>query len=105
MIMVNLNAKPNVELNLKTNIEISKILYLKSHINYTEFMLLNQESLIFSYTLQRYEHILQSHNFKRVHRSYLVNMAHVVLTERDKLVLTEGIVIPMSRRKRIPTKN
>lgn len=105
MIMVNLNAKPNIELNVKTNIEVSKILYLKSHINYTEFMLLNQESLIFSYTLQKYEHILQSHNFKRVHRSYLVNMAHVVLNKRDKLVLTEGIVIPISRRKRRLTKN
>jgi two-component system, LytTR family, response regulator len=90
-----------INLDTKSQIDSSQILFLKSHINYTEFMFLNQRNMIFSYTLHKYESILQNHNFKRVHRSYLVNMEHVVANEVDQLILSNGLRVPMSRRKRI----
>jgi DNA-binding LytR/AlgR family response regulator len=48
-----------------------------------------------------FEKRLKAFNFKRVHRSYLVNMEHVVATEIDQVILSNGLRIPMSRRKRI----
>ena len=85
----------------KNAIDVDQILFLKSHLNYTEFFLLNQKNQMFSYTLQRYEEKLQSYNFKRVHRSYLVNLDHVVSKEFNRLIMSNGTLVPMSRRKKI----
>jgi two-component system, LytTR family, response regulator len=89
-----------INLDTKSQIDTSLILFLKSHINYTEFKMLNSKSKICSYTLKKYEHLLQNHNFRRVHRTYMVNMEHVVAVTPAEVTLSNGTVVPVSRRRR-----
>ncbi|MCP9755710.1 LytTR family transcriptional regulator [Lacihabitans sp. CCS-44] len=89
-----------INLDTKSQIDTSLILFLKSHVNYTEFNMLNSKSKICSYTLKKYEHLLQNHNFRRVHRTYMVNMEHVVAIYPAEVLLSNGTVVPVSRRRR-----
>ncbi|MFN8430715.1 MAG: LytTR family DNA-binding domain-containing protein [Spirosomataceae bacterium] len=90
-----------ITLNTKIEVNPIDILFLKSHINYTEFLMKSNRKILLSYTMGSFEKRLKAFNFKRVHRSYLVNMEHVVATEIDQVILSNGLRIPMSRRKRI----
>lgn len=90
-----------INLDTKSQIDSSQILFLKSHVNYTEFNILNSKSKICSYTLKKYENLLQNHNFKRIHRTYIVNMEHVVAVTTAEVTLSNGTVVPISRRRRI----
>ncbi|MDP1814094.1 MAG: LytTR family DNA-binding domain-containing protein [Leadbetterella sp.] len=90
-----------INLDTKLKIDTSLILFLKSHINYTEINILNSKSFICSYTLKKYENLLQEHNFKRVHRTYMVNMEHVVAISTAEVLLSNGTIVPISRRRKI----
>ncbi len=90
-----------INLDTKLKIDTSLILFLKSHINYTEINILNNKSFICSYPLKKYENLLHDHNFKRVHRTYMVNLEHVVAISPKSVILTNGMVVPVSRRRRI----
>lgn len=83
-----------------SNVDTGRILFLKSYINYTEFNFLNNKSVISAYTLKKYECLLENYNFKRVHRSYIVNMDYVILVTGSEIHLSNGSIVPLSRRKR-----
>lgn len=85
----------------KSDVDTGRILFLRSYINYTEFNFLNKKSVMCSKTLKKYECLLENQNFKRVHRSYLVNMDYVILESDSEVHLSNGIVVPVSRRRRI----
>lgn len=48
-------------------------------------------------SLQELESELPPGRFARVHRSYLVNLEHVVMIERDRLKLSSGDTVPLGR--------
>ncbi|MCF8326556.1 MAG: LytTR family transcriptional regulator [Leadbetterella sp.] len=90
-----------LNLDTKLTIDTSQILFLKSHINYTEINILNSRSFMCSYPLKKYENLLHDHNFKRIHRTYMVNMEHVVSKSPAEVLLSNGSVVPISRRRKI----
>lgn len=80
--------------------EPSAIVLLEAHSNYTRFYFANRKSELVCHTLKEYEDLLAEHGFARVHKSYLVNRAHVV-SSRDGMLLTNtGMEVPVSRRKK-----
>jgi two-component system LytT family response regulator len=84
-----------------TFVETSQILYAESDSNYTNFVLETGEKYLISKTLGDVQEMLETRNFLRVHRQYVVNLDHIkrlVKGEGTYLVLTTGANIPVSRQ-------
>lgn len=77
------------------------ILYLKAESNYTEIFFRDGSKRLLSKTLKILEKMLPSHRFYRVHKSYLVNTAHItdiILSTKERAVkLVSGHILPMRR--------
>lgn len=80
--------------------EPSAIVMLEAHSNYTRFYFSNRKSELVCHTLKEYEDLLSEHGFARVHKSYLVNRAHVVSSRDGMLTTDTGMEVPVSRRKK-----
>jgi two-component system, LytTR family, response regulator len=84
-------------------VEISQILYAESDSNYTRFVLTGGETYLVSKTLGDVQEILESRDFLRVHRTYIVNLDHIkrlVKGEGTYLILSNGANIPVSRQQK-----
>lgn len=94
-------AIPSAEGYLLTPVD--DILYCHARSNYTEFYLADKTKLISSYTMGQYEEILNEHNFFRIHRSYLVNLAHIKMYRKGDggtVVMNDGQEIEVSRNNK-----
>jgi len=80
------------------------ILFLKAESNYTEIHYLDGSKKLLSKTLKVLEEILPAHRFFRIHKSYVVNAAHItdiILSIHESGVkLIGGHTIPISRDKK-----
>ena len=84
-------------------VKIGDIIYCESDENYTTFHLIDSSKIIMSNTLKEYEEMLGDYGFFRVHKSFLVNLAHIVRFEKAEggnLILTNRLTVPVSFRKR-----
>ena len=84
-----------------TFVETSQILYAESDSNYTNFVLETGEKYLVSKTLGDVQEMLETRNFLRVHRQYVVNLDHIkrmIKGEGTYLVLTNGMSIPVARQ-------
>ena len=84
-------------------VETSQILFAESDSNYTNFVLVTGEKYLVSKTLGDVQDMLESRNFLRVHRQFVVNLDHIkrlVKGEGTYLVLTNGTSIPVSRQQK-----
>ncbi|MEO7308546.1 MAG: LytTR family DNA-binding domain-containing protein [Ferruginibacter sp.] len=81
-------------------IPVQDIFYCHANSNYTEFYLTDKTKLISSYTMGQYEEILSDHNFFRIHRSYMVNLAYIKMYKKGDggtVVMNDGQEIEVSR--------
>ncbi len=81
-------------------IPINEIVYCHANSNYTEFYLTDKKCILSSYTLKQYDEILTAQSFFRVHRSYLINLAHVKKYRRGdggEIIMSNGHEIELSR--------
>jgi len=95
-----------------TFVSIDHILYCKAEGNYSMiYMTGNHGREMITRTLKDFEELLNDHNFFRVHRSYLVNLAHVKEYSRTNqsedfdgdggcVLMSNSTYIPVSRDKR-----
>jgi two-component system LytT family response regulator len=84
-------------------LETDNILYCKADDNYTEIFLNTNKKKLVSKTLKYFEEALLSHNFARVHKSYLINVNHVVKYVKGKggyVILNSGKEIMVSASKK-----
>lgn len=78
------------------------ILYCNSSGRYTEFHLKDKRKLVASKSLGDYEDILDSSQFYRIHKSYIVNLQYIVSINKkagNYCELVEGSSLPISRRR------
>lgn len=107
-LLQNIRAKTFDKITLSTSeglvfVDLENILYLKSDINYTQFVINGGEKILVSKPLKDFEALLPKDSFFRIHQSYLVNIRYVnkVLKEDGGYALLEnGTQIPISRRKK-----
>lgn len=77
------------------------IIRLEGEGNYTKFFFTNHASVLTTYTLKHYEAILVNYGFIRVHKSHLVNRAHVINFLTDgTLTMTDSSKVEVSRRRK-----
>jgi two-component system, LytTR family, response regulator len=81
---------------------ISSILYFKAEGSYSWVHFEDNKPIMVSKPVSFYAEILQSERFMRIHRSYLVNLNHIVSfkTDDDFLVLSDRTSLAVSKRKK-----
>lgn len=85
------------------NCLISDVVYIEGKSNYSIIYLTNSKPITMAKTLKKFESQLRLHPFLRIHKSYLLNQAHLSnkgINEANMLELTDGTLLPVSRRKR-----
>lgn len=86
------------------NIDLERLSYIEADGSYTHIYIDGVKELTISKNLKYFEAILESNqNFLRVHRSYLINMNHVIRVERrgrGTLVMSNGSEIDIARDRR-----
>lgn len=104
--MPGVEADPSIVLHAHEGVHIIRIRDLircTSDGNYTEFHLLDGGRLVSSVQLGEYEELLYAHHFCRIHRSHLINLAHlrsVLKVDGGTVVMADGTVLPISRRRK-----
>ncbi len=91
--MITINSGTKV-----VSIDVSSILYIESYGR--EVFFYTKESMYktyssFSNELER----LEKFNFAQSHRCYMVNLAHVKAVEKQNVLLSKNIKVPLSRKK------
>jgi two-component system LytT family response regulator len=84
-------------------VDVDSIIRCESDNYYTRFFFVNNKSLLISKTLKENEELLADFGFIRPHKSHLVNLKYIKgysKTEQGQIVLTDGTLIPVSRRKK-----
>ena len=78
-----------------------EIIRLEGEGNYTQFFFADKTSLLTTYTLKNYEDILINYGFIRIHKSHLVNRAHVInYLPEGILTMTDFSKVEISRRRK-----
>lgn len=79
-------------------LRLEDILYLSAEDKYT--MLYTRDGRLIERTsLQEFEQLLEEYGFCRIHRKYLVNLYHHRQYEKGTLELSNGQLLPVSRRR------
>ena len=100
------SAHSKVAFPLDTGYKLVKsntIVYCESDVNYTTVYLLDGSKFILSKTLKKIEELLSDDIFLRVHKSYLVNINHVVHYHKNQELMIElinGKKVPLAIRKK-----
>lgn len=77
------------------------IIYCQGIERYTRIHIKGKGSRLSSYPIGEYRKMLPADDFHPTHRSFLVNRSYVVRTTKDgNLLLTDGTVVTVSRRRR-----
>ena len=84
-------------------VDTKQIIYCEADSNYTRFYLENGEQYLVSKTLGDVQDVLETRDFVRVHRQFMVNLQHIqklVKGEGTYLLLTNGVSIPVARQQK-----
>jgi two-component system LytT family response regulator len=87
----------SVKADYKTQlVKVADIVYLESAGEYVRLHLADGTKLVTLFRLKNMENALQSSQFMRVHRSYIVNLSHVAGYARGEVFLDSGDRVPLS---------
>ncbi|MBS1602912.1 MAG: response regulator [Bacteroidetes bacterium] len=84
-------------------IHLSDIIYCEGESSYTIFHTVDGTNIIASRSIIDYELLLEDNFFCRIHKSYLINLAHIkeyIRGEGGTVILSNGKEVEVSRRKR-----
>lgn len=73
-----------------------EILFIQSDLDYTEIHL-SDKKLISQDTLSHWEKELRNHHFVRIHKSYLVNAAHITKVSGNTVYFNDTTSLPIGR--------
>lgn len=81
-------------------LRLEDIVYLSAEDKYT-ILYTREGSFIERTSLQEFEQLLEKHDFCRIHRKYIVNLQHHRQYEKGMLELSNGQILPVSRRREV----
>src|ERR1044072_15254 len=84
-------------------IDIEKIMYITALDSYSKIKLTGNVNYVASRSLKEFEELLTEKGFYRVHKSYLINVRHMVKIIKGinaSIIMTDGVSIPISARKK-----
>lgn len=77
---------------------LEDLIYISAEDKYT-VLYTRSRHYISDYSLKKYEEQLKKFGFFRIHRKYLVNLYHHKAIQGGKVVLTQGLVLPVSKKR------
>jgi two-component system LytT family response regulator len=84
-------------------IQVKEIVNLEADESYTKIFLADGKKCVSSMTIAKYEKVLDSSTFFRVHKSHIVNIRYHLKEfnrhEGNVVIMDNGTVIPVARRK------
>ena len=87
-------------------LQVNAIVRCEADSNYTHFYLSDKSKFTASKTLKECEELLSEKDFIRVHKSHLINKRFIQsLTNNNRVKLTDGSTVEVSRRKWQEVKN
>ncbi len=99
-------AKKKIILKTLDNVylvKVSDILYCESDGRYVSIYLQFGEKILVSNSLKFYQDILSELGFYRIHKSFLINLEHIIRFEKSEggyIILTNNLKVPVASRKR-----
>jgi two-component system, LytTR family, response regulator len=82
-------------------VQLDEIIRLQAESNYTHIFLKGNKVFVSAKTLKEYDEILQGHKFLRVHKSHLVNPAHIESYDKQGILhMSDGTKVEVARRKK-----
>ncbi len=82
-------------------VQIDEIIRLQAESNYTHIFLTGNKVFISAKTLKEYDEMLEGQRFLRVHKSHLVNPAHIQAYDRQGILLmSDNSKVEVARRKK-----
>lgn len=84
-------------------IRLSEIIYCEAESSYTIFHMIDGTNIVASKSIIDYELLLEDNFFCRIHKSYMINLAHIkeyMKGEGGSVILTNGKEVEVSRRRR-----
>jgi two-component system LytT family response regulator len=101
-------SKQDRKIILKTTeqihlVDLKSIIDLESDSCYTTVQIHTGEHIMVAKTLKEFEEMLTGCGFYRVHKSFLINLAHIKRFEKQDggyIILTNDLKIPVASRKR-----
>jgi two-component system LytT family response regulator len=84
-------------------VKVQELLYCHSDGAYTEFITEGMDKIVVSKSLKEYQEMLGDQGFFRAHKSFLINLAHILRFEKAEggyLVMSNEDKVPVSSRKR-----
>ncbi len=82
-------------------VQLDEIIRLQAESNYTHIFLGGNKIFVSAKTLKDYDELLKGHHFLRVHKSHLVNPAHIESYDRSGMLqMSDGSKVEVARRKK-----
>ncbi|MBP2833216.1 response regulator transcription factor [Aquimarina sp. U1-2] len=81
-------------------VKITDIIYCNGNGNYTTLILAGGNEIVASKNLKYFENKLESYNFLRLHKSYLIQLSHVDFVNKEQggsVSMSNGSILPISR--------
>ena len=84
-------------------VDINDIMYIEALDSYSKLKLTGNQSYVASKSLKDFEELLTEKGFYRIHKSYLINIRHMIKIVKGvaaSVIMTNGVSIPISARKK-----
>ena len=91
----------------RKKVKLEDLLYVESRLHKLEFHVMENTMKIYTMyrKLDEVEDILEGNCFVRIQKSYLVNLKYINSVSRNKVVLTDGLEVAVSRTKYTDVKD
>ncbi|HHT67010.1 MAG TPA: response regulator transcription factor [Erysipelotrichaceae bacterium] len=89
-----------VDKNKTMSFKIREIVYIKSDRNYQKIVLSDKSNHLVRIPLNVLEEKLKERGFIRIHKGYLLNYLYVRSISSEKVELTNGTSLPLSKRRK-----
>ncbi len=105
-ILIENNKKPKIVLKTTQKehiVSINEIIRCEADKNYTNFFLVDSTKIVISKNIDKFEKLLEDHDFIRPHKSHLVNIAYIRTLNKVNgrtLIMLDKTIVPVSTRKK-----
>jgi DNA-binding LytR/AlgR family response regulator len=87
-------------IGIRTKLYSNEILFFEGEVNYARIHFKSGKQQVIARTLLYIQNKINTENFIRINRKYLVNRKFIVEVGDDFVVLSDKTVLPISRRRK-----
>jgi hypothetical protein len=87
-------------IGIRTKLYSNEILFFEGEVNYARIHFKSGKQRVIARTLLYIQNKINTENFIRINRKYLVNRKFIVEVGEDFVVLSDKTVLPISRRRK-----